>query len=405
MNSRPAARYLNRTSAPHISTLIFLAGISALVMNIFLPSLPAMSDHFGVEYSFMQLSVALYLGVSGFLQIFIGPLSDKFGRRPVVLTGVSIYCLATIGCLMAQSGEVFMIFRMLQDVIAVGLVLSRAVIRDMVPGAQAASMIGYVPMGMSLVPMLGPALGGYLQEHFGWQSNFYVLLAVGLFLLALIWADLGETAPKSDNSLVQQFREYPELLTSPRFWGYCMAAAFGSGAFFAYLGGAPFVGINVYDLEPAQLGTYFMAPGVGYFAGNFLSGRYSARVGINRMVLLGALIACIGPLIPLSLHLLGANTAFTFFGSIVFIGLGNGMTLPNANAGMLSVRPHLAGTAAGLGGAIMIGGGAALSALAGAMLTPGSGDLPLLTLMLTTCALSIVAILLVIRRERQLGTL
>lgn len=405
MNSRPAARYLNRTSAPHISTLIFLAGISALVMNIFLPSLPAMSDHFGVEYSFMQLSVALYLGVSGFLQIFIGPLSDKFGRRPVVLTGVSIYCLATIGCLMAQSGEVFMIFRMLQAVIAVGLVLSRAVIRDMVPGAQAASMIGYVTMGMSLVPMLGPALGGYLQEHFGWQSNFYVLLAVGLFLLALIWADLGETAPKSDNSLVQQFREYPELLTSPRFWGYCMAAAFGSGAFFAYLGGAPFVGINVNDLEPAQLGTYFMAPGVGYFAGNFLSGRYSARVGINRMVLLGALIACIGPLIPLSLHLLGANTAFTFFGSIVFIGLGNGMTLPNANAGMLSVRPHLAGTAAGLGGAIMIGGGAALSALAGAMLTPGSGDLPLLTLMLTTCALSIVAILLVIRRERQLGTL
>jgi DHA1 family bicyclomycin/chloramphenicol resistance-like MFS transporter len=405
MNSNLVVRYLDRTSAPHISTLILLAGISALVMNIFLPSLPAMTQHFGVEYGFMQLSVALYLGVSGFLQLFIGPISDKFGRRRVLLTGVSVFCLATLGCLMAQSGEVFMIFRMLQAVVAVGLVLSRAVIRDIVPDAQAASMIGYVTMGMSLVPMLGPVLGGFLQEHFGWQANFWVLLAAGLFLLALLWADLGETAPKSDNSLIQQFREYPELLASPRFWGYCAAAAFGSGAFFAYLGGSPFVGMNVYNLQPAELGTYFMAPGIGYFIGNFISGRYSARVGINKMVLSGSLIACLGPLIPLSFALAGANDVLIFFGSIVFVGLGNGISLPNANAGMLSVRPHLAGTASGLGGAMMIGGGAALSALAGVLLTPGSTDLPLLTLMMTTCVLSVVAILLVIRRERQLDSL
>ncbi|MGH1354458.1 MAG: multidrug effflux MFS transporter [Thalassovita sp.] len=404
MNSKHAARYLDRSTAPHISTLVFLAGISALAMNMFLPSLPAMTKHFGVEYSFMQLSVALYLGMSGFLQLFIGPLSDKFGRRPVVLTGVLIFCLATLGCLLAQSGEVFMLFRMLQAVVAVGMVLSRAVVRDIVPDDQAASMIGYVTMGMSLVPMLGPAMGGFLQEHFGWQSNFYVLLAVGLALLILLWADLGETAPKSDNSLIQQFREYPELLASPRFWGYCMAAAFGSGAFFAYLGGAPFVGINVYDLEPSELGAYFMAPGIGYFLGNFISGRYSARVGINRMVLTGAVIACAGPLIPLTIGLLGTNSVLVFFGSVVFVGLGNGLTLPNANAGMLSVRPHLAGTASGLGGAIMIGGGAALSALAGALLQPGSTELPLLTLMLATCLLSLVAILLVIRRQRQLST-
>lgn len=402
MSDKPTVRHLDRGTPPHISTLILLAGTSALAMNMFLPSLPAMSTHFGVEYSFMQLSVALYLGVNGVLQLFVGPLSDKYGRRPVILTGVGIFCLATLGCILATSGQMFMMFRMIQASVAVGLVLSRAVVRDMVPTDQAASMIGYVTMGMSLVPMLGPALGGYLQDIFGWQASFWVLLTVGALLFALLWADLGETAPKSDNSLIQQFREYPELLTSPRFWGYCMAAAFGSGAYFAYLGGAPFVGMTVYGLSPAELGLYFAAPGLGYFAGNFVSGRYSARLGINRMILMGALIAAAGMVIPLLFALLDAGSALIFFGSTVLLGLGNGITLPNANAGMLSVRPHLAGTASGLGGAIMIGGGAALSVLASAMLQPGSNGLPLMVLMLLTSALSVASVLLVIRRERQL---
>jgi DHA1 family bicyclomycin/chloramphenicol resistance-like MFS transporter len=214
---------------------------------------------------------------------------------------------------------------------------------------------------------------------------------------------MGETAPKSTNTVIGQFREYPELLLSPRFWGYCLASAFGSGAFFAYLGGAPFVGISVYDLDPAELGAYFMAPGIGYFLGNFLTGRYSGRIGVNKMVLTGTLIATCGPMIAIALSLSGMASAITFFGSMLFVGIGNGLTLPSANAGMLSVRPHLAGTASGLGGTMTIGGGAALSALAGVLLKPESTDLPLLMLMLTTCVLSTIAILLVIRREKRMG--
>ncbi len=372
-------------------------------MNIFLPSLPGMAEYFGVEYSFMQLSVALYLAINGILQIFVGPLSDKYGRRPVILWGTGLFCLATLGCLLSTSGMMFMVFRMLQAVIAVAIVLSRAVVRDMFPADKAASVMGYVTMGMSLVPMLGPALGGYLETLFSWHASFELLLFCGVALFVLIWFDLGETAQKSGNSLGQQFREYPELLTSPRFWGYSMAAALNAGAFFAYLGGGPFVGTEVFHLTPENLGLYFATPGIGYFLGNFISGRFSARMGVNRMILFGTSITSTGLVVSLIITLAGFSHPALFYGTMVFVGLGNGMTIPNASSGMLSVRPHLAGTASGLGGTMMIGGGAALSALAGVLLSPGSSELPLIGLMATTSISSILCIRLVILRERKMG--
>ena len=403
MSPLPRPRFLDRQTPPHIVTLTLIAGLSALSMNIFLPSLPAMAEYFRADYKLMQLSVALYLAMNAVLQVVVGPISDRFGRRPVLLWSFALFVVATLGCLLAPTAEIFLAFRMLQAVVSAGMVLSRAVVRDMVPMDQAASMIAYVTMGMSLVPMLGPALGGVLDAAFGWQASFVVLVALGLAVLWLIWRDLGETAERREGGLVAQLAAYPELLSSPRFWGYAAAAMFASGAFFAYLGGAPFIGTEIYHLPPGKLGLYFGAAGLGYLFGNWIAGRWSARVGVNRMIVAGTLVTSLGIGASLALHLLGLGGAGVFFGFVVPLGLGNGIMLPNANAGMLSVRPGLAGSASGLGGALMIGGGAALSALAGSLLSVESGAVPILWLMLASSAGSLLSILYVIRRAARLG--
>ena len=172
-------RFLDRTTPPHIATLILLAGLGALSMNVFLPSLPSMSVYFNADYRLVQLSVTVYLAMNAVLQVFIGPISDRYGRRPVILAGIGIFMAATLGCIFAPTIEVFLVFRMIEAAIITSLVLSRAIIRDMVPQDEAASMIGYVTMGMAVVPMIGPVFGGVLDELFGWQANFWLLFLAG----------------------------------------------------------------------------------------------------------------------------------------------------------------------------------------------------------------------------------
>jgi len=403
MTNPAPRRFLDPKTPPSVLTLTLLAGISALTMNIFLPSLPSMAAWFDAPYALMQMSVALYLGLSALLQIVIGPISDRFGRRKVVLGALILFLLATIGTLVAPTAEAFLICRMAQAVVAAGMVLSRAIVRDMVSEAEAASMIGYVTMGMSLVPMIGPVIGGFLDEAFGWQASFGLLLVAGLGVTLLCWRDLGETAVLRPVRLGDQLRQYPRLLASQRFWGYSLSAALASGCFFAYLGGAPYVGTEIFHLGSAQIGALFALTAVGYAGGNFVAGRYSVRIGMNRMVLLGTAVTTIATALLLIISLAGATTAVSFFGLTLVMGLGNGICLPNANAGILSVRPDLAGTASGLGGALIFGGGAGLAALAGALLTPGATERPLAVLMFVTSLGSVLAILWVIRRARQIG--
>jgi DHA1 family bicyclomycin/chloramphenicol resistance-like MFS transporter len=389
--------WLDRTSPPHILTLVLVTGVAALNMNMMLPSLPSLTDHYATDYSVVALAVSAYLALTAVLQLLIGPLSDRFGRRPVILGSFAIFLVATVGCALAPTVEVFLGFRMMQATVASGIALSRAIVRDMVPIDEAASMIGYVTMGMSMVPMVAPMLGGFLDQVFGWQSVFWFTFLFGAGVIALAWFDLGETNATPSSSFAAQFHAYPALIRSRRFWGYALTAALASGAFFAFLGGGPWVASVVLGMSPADLGFHFGFIALGYMAGNFLSGRYSTRVGLNRMMLAGGIVSAAGLVAGLGFFAAGMVNPETFFGSVLFVGLGNGLLLPSANAGIVSVRPELAGSASGLGGALMIGGGAGLSVISGAMMGPGTGGAPLLWVMLACTLLGIGTTLYVMR--------
>ena len=395
------AIYLNNSTPPHILTLVLLAGMAALSMNIFLPSLPGMTAYFDTTYAIMNLSISMYLAFTALLQLFIGPISDRVGRRPVVLISFAIFFIATIGCLLSTSIEVFLFFRMLQAFIVTGMVLSRAIVRDIVEDKKAASMIGYVTMGMAMVPMFAPAIGGFLNDLFGWKANFSMLLFIGIIITALAYFDLGETNNNISKGFSKQFKEYPELFKSKRFWAYCFTTVFASGSFFSFIGGAPFVSTNSFELSSIAFGVYFGVTTLGYVVGSFISGKFSERFGIHFMLLQGSWITALGLLLSLFIFWLGFGSATVFFGCMILAGVGNGMVLPNANAGLLSVRPSLAGSASGIGGAIMLGGGAFLAYLAGLISTEQAGPYPLMYLMIFTAfaALFIVRYIMFLERD------
>ena len=396
-------RFLNRSTPPHILTLILLASISALTMNIFLPSLPNIASELNSSTSILGLSVGIYLASSAVLQLIIGPFSDQFGRRPLILWSLIIFCISTLATVFVTNTAQFLILRIFQAISASCMVLARAIVRDTTESIEkAGSKIAYVTMGMALVPMVGPAIGGLLDYQYGWEASFWLLFILGLVVLIVSFFDVGETLSNHNQSFLQQISTYPSLLRSKRFWGYCLSSAFVSGAFFSYLGGAPFVGNEVFGLEPKDLGFWFGAPAIGYVLGNFLSGRFSTKIGLDKMIFLGVTIALFGVSISLTISLSDHGSVLSFFGLMTLVGLGNGMSIPNATAAMMSINPKLAGTAAGLGSAIMIGGGAGLSAIANFILIPGSSEIPLIMLMWTSVFCGLCSVAYVSYRKKTL---
>jgi DHA1 family bicyclomycin/chloramphenicol resistance-like MFS transporter len=373
--------------------LILLSALAILPINFFLPSLPGMAAEFHVDYGIMGLSLAAYAGVSACLQLVLGPLSDRFGRRPVILGALAIFFVATIGCAMAPDAWTFLTCRMVQAVIAPTYAVSLAAIRDTTSREQAAGQFGYLAMAWAIAPMLGPTVGGLLDQALGWRASFYGLAGLGAGVLVLCWTDLRETNHTPSNTMAEQYRAYPELLGSKRFWAYCVCAAFSVGAFYAFLAGAPLAALAL-DLSPAVLGLYMGSITSGFMAGSFLAGRLAGRLPLVTLLVAGRVLACIGLLLGLILHAAGVDHVWALFGPCLFVGVSNGLTQPSASAGAISVCSTQTGSAAGLASAITVAGASLMAAFAGAVLTQENARPGLFLVMLASASVALGAALI-----------
>ncbi|RFA25804.1 hypothetical protein CAI21_18275 [Alkalilimnicola ehrlichii] len=354
-----------------VAMLIAVAATSPLGINVYLPSMPGMAQAFEVDFATIQLTLSLYLAAVAVGQLVLGPLSDYFGRRPVLLAGLSAFIVGTVICLLAPNIGVLLFGRVVQALGGcAGIVLSRAAVRDLYGRDQAASMIGYVTMGMAVAPMLAPSIGGGLEAIYGWRASFVFLLLFGGVALLAAFRLLYETNPQrgAERSVAQMLREYGELARSRVFWGYALTTGFSTAVFFCFVAGASFVTIEQMGRSPLEYGLYFALVPAGYMVGNFLSGRFAHRYGADRLVLRGCLVIAAGVAAMMVMLALGWLHPAALFGPMFVVGIGNGLVIPSGVAGAVSVKPQIAGAASGLSGSVQMGFGALVAPLVGALL-------------------------------------
>ncbi len=387
------------STPPALATLILMTATSTVTLNMIVPSLANIAADMQADYALVSLALGGYLAVSAAVQLGVGPLSDRVGRRPVMLAALAIFTLASLGCAAAQTVWMLLAFRMLQAAVVSGSVLSLAIVRDTAGEAEAARLLGRIGMAMALAPMLGPMLGSVLDAAFGWRVVFLLYAAAGAGLLCLTWSDLGETVrPAADEG--PDGRRLAALLRQPVFWCYALCTAFSTGAFFIFLAGAPRIAAAVFGIGTAELGVFVGSITAGFMAGSWLGSRLVGRHPPATVMLIGRVVACLGLLAGLAAIALGTLTPVHYFGCTIFVGLGNGMTTPNSNAGAMSVRPRLAGSAAGITGALSVLGGALLTTLTGLALSGTPSPALLIGLMLLASFLGLLAAAAAIRLNK-----
>lgn len=376
---------------PHLATLIVMAAVPILTLNMFLPALATLAEEFGVSYGTAALSISLYMVATAILQLIVGPLSDRYGRRPVILVSVMVFTLASIGCALAESFTAFMLWRVVQAAVITTNALGRAIVRDVSPPREAAARLGVIGSVMSLGPMLAPLAGGLLLAAFGWRMNFVLFTGLGVLLFWVIWADAGETAPKTIRSVRAQIAAYGVLMRDGVFWSYTACASLSVAVFFAYITGVPLVVAQQFELSPAVAGAAMGAPPVGFMLGNIISARIASRIPLARMMLAGRVVTVLGLGVAAVLWAGGVLSPLGLVLMMTTIGIGNGLSLPTAYAGAMSVRPDLTGSAAGLSGAVMLLAGGALSWATGVILGLYDGGAGLLLgILLVTSAASLL---------------
>ena len=386
-----------------IALLIAVSAVSPLGINMYLPSMPSMARAFGVDFATIQLTFSLYLAAMAFGQLIIGPLSDRFGRRPVLLAGLTVFVLGSLVCLTAPSVGLLIFGRVVQAIGGcAGITLSRAIVRDLYGRNQVASMIGYVTMGMAVAPMIAPTIGGILETLYGWRASFVFLIVFGALALLFASWQLHETNHNrgSTGSARQLLHSYLSLFQTRLFWGYSLTASFVSAVFFAFVAGAPYVMIELMGRSPAEYGFYFAIVPSGYILGNFASGRFAGEVGPNRMILTGTSVTLASVAAMAMAFAMGSLHPAALFVPMFFIGVGNGLVLPSGIAGAVSVRPEVAGAAAGLSGSLQIGFGALVAPAVGATLN--STVWPLIAIMAVCSLLAIASFGLVAGQRKSI---
>ena len=383
-----------------LALLIAMTAIAPLTLNIIVPAVPNLAVELNASTDTVQLTISLYLLVLAFSQLVLGPLSDKFGRRPVIIFGLSLTAVMSIAALFADSIGGLILARSLQGLGAsTGLVVGRAIIRDLYHRDRAASMIASVTMVVIAAPMVAPLLGGFLDTLFGWQSIF-IAVAIACVLVVL-WTVLAlpETRVKQpEGKPVKLGEEIAALLRERRFIGYVLCAGLGTAPFFTFLGGGPHVVVTLMGRTSAEYGLWFAINAFGYLFGNFIAARYSSWVGIDRMIWYGLLVSISGVVLSVSLTGLVPHWGpATLFIPQVIISAGNGFLLPNSFAGAVSVRPQAAGAGSGIAGFTQMAMGAVATQAATSALAGAATALPLTIMMALILAMATAACVLLVR--------
>ena len=355
------------------SLLLFLLGILAAFgpasMDMYLPTLPTLAEYFATSTSNAQLTLSGFTIGFAVGQLLYGPVSDRLGRKRVLISGVALYCVATVLCAVATSIEGLIAMRFLQALGGgAGVVLTRAIVRDLYSGNESARALSLLLLVPSVAAFAGPFIGGQLLIFADWRSIFWLLVVFGVVALILtIWV-LPETLPpgkRQSLSLARVLRECGHILCHRRAMGYMFCGAFSFAAMFAQLSGTPFIYIQLFGVPPEYFGFLFGINILGIMAGSWVNSRLVMRFGMRRMLFVGTSIALVG---GLSLIVTASTGLWGLTGIVlpIFIFMvPHNITNANAAAATLEFFPQVAGTASALIGSIRFGTGAFVGALVG----------------------------------------
>jgi DHA1 family bicyclomycin/chloramphenicol resistance-like MFS transporter len=378
-----------------MALLVGMTALAPLSMQIFVPALPAIQRGFGVSTGMAQLALSLSILANAIATLSYGPLSDRFGRRPVVLGGLSLFVVGSLMCTVAPTIGLLILGRIVQAAGgAAGMVIARAIVRDLYDRDRAAAAIAYLTMAMVVAPMLAPSVGAILMGLSDWRAIFVALTVIGILLvwgtqLRLVETRAGGSGGSGWGSLLAGGGR---LLRSPAFLGYVLQTAFSMSMFFAFVSGAPYLIIDVLGRPALEYGLYFMLVSVGYMSGNFTAARITRRVGIDRMILIGSALSLVGTSLVAGLLLSLPWAPVLLFGPMMLTSYANGLAMPNGQAGAISVDPALAGTASGVAGFAQLLCAALVSQAVG-MVQNGT-PYPMLAFMVGCAALSLLGFVL-----------